>query len=107
MKRVAIGLATAALALALGTVAAVSASKKEEAALAAARTQGMAEAPAVAQAAGIACQVTDARMVGKTRDPKTKTETSFYEIDSRTVSRRPCPASCRATPIPWSISRPC
>ncbi|MCE2820293.1 MAG: hypothetical protein LW695_08795, partial [Phenylobacterium sp.] len=81
MKRVAIGLATAALALALGTVAAVSASKKEEAALAAARTQGMAEAPAVAQAAGIACQVTDARMVGKTRDPKTKTETSFYEID--------------------------
>ena len=81
MKRVAIGLATAALALAMGTVAAVSASKKEEAALAAARTQGMAEAPAVAQAAGIACQVTDARMVGKTKDPKTKAETSYYEVD--------------------------
>lgn len=81
MKRVAIGLATAALALALGTVAAVSASKKEEAALAAARTQGMAEAPAVAQAAGIACQVTDARFVGKMSDPKTKAVTNFYEID--------------------------
>ena len=81
MKRVAIGLATAALALALGTVTAVSASKKEEAALAAARTAGMAQAPAVAQAAGIACQVTDARLVGKMKDPKTKAETSFYEID--------------------------
>jgi len=81
MKRVAIGLATAALALTLGTVAAVSASKKEEAALAAARTQGMAEAPAVAQAAGIACQVTDARFVGKMVDPKTKAATNFYEVD--------------------------
>jgi hypothetical protein len=81
MKRVAIGLGTAALVLALGTVAAVSATKREQAALAAARTQGMAEAPAIAQAAGIACQVTDARFVGRTNDPKTKVVTSYYEID--------------------------
>ncbi len=81
MKRLVLGLATAGLALVLGTAVAVSASKKEEAALAAARTQGMAEAPAVAQAAGIACQVTDARFVGKMVDPKTKAATNFYEID--------------------------
>jgi hypothetical protein len=81
MKRLVLGLATAGLTLVLGTAVAVSASKKEEAALAAARTQGMAEAPAVAQAAGIACQVTDARFVGKMADPKTKAVTNFYEID--------------------------
>lgn len=81
MKRLVIGLASAGLALVLGTAVAVSASKKEEAALAAARTQGMAEAPAVAQAAGIACQVTDARFVGKMVDAKTKAATNFYEID--------------------------
>jgi hypothetical protein len=81
MKRLVLGLATASLALVLGTAVAVSASKKEEAALAAARTQGMAEAPAVAQAAGIACQVTDARFVGKMVDPKSKAATNFYEVD--------------------------
>jgi len=44
------------------------------------RKQGMAEAPAVVQAAGLNCQVSDARFIGKSKDPKTKAETSFYEV---------------------------
>jgi hypothetical protein len=56
----------------------------------------MAQAPAVAQAAGIACQVTDARLVGKMRDPKTKAETSYFEIDCDRVPGRYVP--------PWARS---
>ncbi|MER8125042.1 hypothetical protein ABS198_22415, partial [Acinetobacter baumannii] len=41
----------------------------------------MAEAPALAKAAGVACNVTDARFVGKVSDKKAKTNTNFYEID--------------------------
>ena len=41
MKRIGLGLATAGLALVLGTAVAVSASKKEEAALAAADARGL------------------------------------------------------------------
>jgi hypothetical protein len=44
------------------------------------RKQGMSEAPAAAQAAGLSCQVSDARFIGKANDPKTKTETSYYEV---------------------------
>ncbi|MDP3853045.1 hypothetical protein [Phenylobacterium sp.] len=46
-----------------------------------ARTQGMAEAPALAKTAGVACSVTDARFIGKTDDKKAKTSISYYEID--------------------------
>jgi hypothetical protein len=47
---------------------------------AAARKQGMAEAPAVVQALGISCQISDARFVGKSADPKTKVEHTYYEV---------------------------
>jgi hypothetical protein len=47
----------------------------------AARQQGMAEAPPLAQAAGVSCQIADARLIGKQEDKKAKTSTSFYEID--------------------------
>jgi hypothetical protein len=45
-----------------------------------ARKAGMAEAPAVAQGLGLACQVTDARLIGKQEDKKAKTSTSYYEV---------------------------
>jgi len=62
-------------------VAVMSAAKAPEGISDAARKQGMAEAPAVAQAAGITCQVADARFVGKSTDAKTKISTSDHEID--------------------------
>ncbi|WP_176695849.1 hypothetical protein [Phenylobacterium immobile] len=45
------------------------------------RKKGMAEAPAVVQAAGLNCQVADARFLGVTKDAKTKVNTSYYEVD--------------------------
>lgn len=46
------------------------------------RKAGMAEAPAIVQAAGLACQVTDARKIGETKgDKKAGTpDTKFYEV---------------------------
>lgn len=74
------GLAATLAVLALAP-AAVSQGKKAAEISDKARTQGMAEAPALAKAAGISCNVTDAFFVGKTSDKKTKTNTSYYEID--------------------------
>jgi hypothetical protein len=74
MRPIAVGLA---IALAVGVLApatVMSASKKSEIP-AAARKQGMAEAPAIIQASGLGCQVTDARFVGKAKD------VNFYEVD--------------------------
>lgn len=83
MKARALALVVALAAVALAPVA-VYAAKKEDAAAAAVteaqRKQGMAEAPAVVQTAGVPCQVTDARFVGKTEDKKAKTSSSFYEV---------------------------
>jgi len=45
------------------------------------RAQGLAEAPALAKAAGVSCQITDARFVGKAEDKKAKTATNYYEVD--------------------------
>jgi len=81
MKPFGIGLAAALIVAALAPAVVLSAPKKDEAIPEAARKQGMAEAPAAAQAAGITCQVTDARFVGKNADPKTKAVTSYYEVD--------------------------
>ncbi|HEY9236050.1 MULTISPECIES: hypothetical protein [Phenylobacterium] len=80
MKPFITGLAATLAVLALAP-AAVSASKKPAEVSEKARTQGMAEAPALAKAAGVACNVTDARFVGKVADKKAKTNTNFYEID--------------------------
>ncbi|HEY2483084.1 MAG TPA: hypothetical protein VGI30_12940 [Caulobacteraceae bacterium] len=44
------------------------------------RTKGMADAPALVQAAGSDCQVADARFVGEATDPKTKAKTTLYEV---------------------------
>ena len=63
------GLAATLALLALAP-AAVSQGKKAEEISEKARTQGMAEAPAFAKAAGVACNVTDARFIGKNADKK-------------------------------------
>jgi hypothetical protein len=64
----------------LAPAAVISAPKAAAPVSEAQRKQGMAEAPAVAQAAGLGCTVSDARFVGKSSDPKTKKATSFYEV---------------------------
>ncbi|OXE37668.1 MAG: hypothetical protein CGW95_00390 [Phenylobacterium zucineum] len=81
MRPLGLGIAAALIIAALIPVAVMSAPKGAEAIPEAARKQGMAEAPAVAQAAGITCKVTDARFVGKATDAKTKISTSYYEVD--------------------------
>jgi hypothetical protein len=84
MKARALALAAALAALVLAPAAAVYAQKKGGDAATtvteASRKAGMAEAPALLQAAGVPCQVTDARFVGKQEDKKAKTSTSFYEV---------------------------
>jgi hypothetical protein len=77
MRPLGLGL-VAALAIALLTPLSANA---KDAVPAAARTQGMKEAPAVAQAASLNCQIADARFLGSTKDAKTKVETAFYEVD--------------------------
>ncbi len=72
----AIGLAAALAALVLVPAAAVSQGKKDAEVPAAARKSGMAEAPALVQAAGLPCQVSDARKIGEDK----KTKTGYYEV---------------------------
>lgn len=72
----AIGLAAALAALILVPAAAVSQGKKAAEVSAAARKSGMAEAPAIVQAAGLPCQVSDARKIGEDK----KSKTAYYEV---------------------------
>jgi len=72
----AFGLAVALLAALLVPAAAISQGKKAEAIPEAARKAGMAQAPAVVQAAGIPCQVSEARLIGEDK----KSKTSYYEV---------------------------
>ncbi|HEY3697643.1 hypothetical protein [Phenylobacterium sp.] len=81
MRPIGFGLAIALAIAALAPATVLSASKKAADIPAAARKQGMAEAPAVVQQAGLSCQVSDARFIGKSEDKKAKTSTSYYEVD--------------------------
>ena len=80
MRRKTIGLA-AALAVAALAPAAVLSQSRDAGVTEKARTQGMAEAPALAQAGGLNCQIADARFIGKNDDRRAKTSTSYYEVD--------------------------
>lgn len=80
MRPIGWGLAAALLAAVLAPAAVISAPKALAPVSEAQRKQGMSEAPAAVQAAGLGCQVSDARFIGKANDPKTKTETSYYEV---------------------------
>jgi len=78
-----IGLALALLVGAMAPAAAVVSAPKEAPKVSdAQRKQGMAEAPAVVQAAGLGCQVSDARFVGKVAGDKKKGtgDQSYYEV---------------------------
>ena len=78
MRLIGIGLAAA---LALGALApAVYSADKAAGVDPKAKAQGMKEAPAVAQAIGLKCTVTDARFIGQNKDPKTKVAVSYYEV---------------------------
>jgi hypothetical protein len=74
MKPIAWGLAAALFAAVLAPVAVVSAPKGLAPVSDAQRKQGMAEAPAAVQSAGVSCQVSDARFIGKSKDA------SYYEV---------------------------
>ncbi|MFZ5730855.1 MAG: hypothetical protein ACOY4G_16040 [Pseudomonadota bacterium] len=80
MRRKTIGL-VAALAVAALAPAVVMSQSRDAEVTEKARTQGMAEAPALAQAAGLNCQIVDARFIGKNEDRKAKTSKSYYEVD--------------------------
>jgi hypothetical protein len=80
MRPIGWGLAAALFAAVLAPVAVISAPKAAAPVSEAQRKQGMSEAPPVAQAAGLNCQVSDARFIGKASDPKTKAATSYYEV---------------------------
>lgn len=69
MKQLVLGLVTFGLSLVLGTSVALSAPQEYRPTLAEARAQGMLEAPTVARAAGIACIVTDALLIGSKSQP--------------------------------------
>ena len=74
------GLAAALCAVVLAPAAVVSAPKSAAKISDAQRKQGMAEAPAVVQAAGLNCQVSDARFIGEEKDAKAKTTKKYYEV---------------------------
>ena len=83
MRPKVIGLAAALLVAVLAPVAVMSAPKAAPPAVTdAQRKQGMAETPAIVQAAGLPCQVSDARFVGKSPEDKkaNKPAQSYYEV---------------------------
>ena len=79
MKPIGWGVALALFAAVLAPVAVICAPKGGDVSEAQ-RKQGMSEAPAVVQAAGLPCQVSDARFIGKGADPKTHVANSYYEV---------------------------
>ena len=82
MRPKVLGLAAALLVAALAPAAVISAPKEAPKVSDAQRKQGMAEAPAIVQGAGLSCQVSDARFVGKTAEDKKagKPAQTFYEV---------------------------
>jgi hypothetical protein len=79
MRPIRWGLAAALCAVIL-TPAAVFSAGRDAGVSKSQREQGMKEAPAAIQSAGIACQLADARFIGAGKDPKTKASTSYYEV---------------------------
>lgn len=101
MRPIAIGL-TAALALAaLVPTVVISAAKdkdKPAAVDAKSRDAGMKAAPAVAQAAGLSCNVADARLIGSDK----KTSTDYYEVACQQGMGYALAAKKDATPVAYT-----
>lgn len=79
------------------------------------RTRGMAEAPAVAQAARVTCQIADARFIGEVADKKAKTKSTYYEVDcseglgfvlQSTAGAAPTAFSCLQASAPGADGKP-
>jgi hypothetical protein len=79
------------------------------------RQRGMAEAPALAQAAGVTCQIADARFIGEVNDRKAKTKSAFYEVDcseglgfvlQSTAGASPSAFSCLQASAPGADGKP-
>jgi hypothetical protein len=115
-----LALAAALLVAAMAPAAAVISAPKPAAPAVteAQRKQGMAEAPAVVQAAGLPCQVSDARFVGKMAGDKKKgtADQSFYEVAcgpgnmgyvlAATVGSPPTVFSCVEADTPAEAGKP-
>ncbi|MBA3812658.1 MAG: hypothetical protein H0X27_13645 [Caulobacteraceae bacterium] len=117
MRKIGIGLALSLAALWAGLAPALAAPKpavpevsKES------RAKGMAAVPAIIQAAGIDCQLADARQIGESVDPKTKAKTTFYEaactgnegvvIAAAAVGEAPQAFTCMETSAPAPDGKP-
>jgi hypothetical protein len=79
------------------------------------RTQGMAAAPGLIDAAGLACQVADARLLGVTVDAPTKVKHAVYEIAcagsegyviATTADAKPLAFTCLEAGAPRSDGKP-
>ncbi|MBS0334987.1 MAG: hypothetical protein JSS35_19630 [Proteobacteria bacterium] len=81
MRPMRLGLLAALFIAVMAPVTAMAAPAKVPTVDAGQRKQGMAEAPAIVQAANIPCQVADARLAGKgAKDPKTGVTPTVYEV---------------------------
>jgi hypothetical protein len=82
MRPIGLGLLVALVVAVMAPAAAMAAAAAKAPTVdAASRKQGMADAPAIVQAAGIECPVSDARLAGKgAKDPKTGVTPSVYEV---------------------------
>jgi hypothetical protein len=114
MKPLRLGL-IAAVAIGMLAPVAVSSQSKDAAVSEKDRQRGMAEAPAVAQAAGVTCQVSDARFIGEVADKKAKTKSTFYEVDcseglgfvlQSTAGANPTAFSCIEAGAPGADGKP-
>ena len=121
MRKLGIGL-VAALTLAAFSLAAIpapamaAAAKPDVPAVSKeARAKGMAAAPGFIQAAGMNCQLADARQIGESVDAKTKAKSTFYEVacsnnEGAIVAvagdaRRRCSPAWKP-PRPWRAASP-
>ncbi len=80
MRPIGIGLAIALIAAVLTPSAVLAAKPAAPAVSKESRDRGMKDAAGVVAAAGVDCQVADARFIGESSDPKTKKKTAFYEL---------------------------
>ena len=79
------------------------------------RAQGMAAAPGLIDAAGLECQVADARLLGVTTDPRSKSKDAVYEVACvgsegyvivKTDSATPLAFTCLEAGAPRSDGKP-
>jgi len=80
MRPIHLGLAAALLMAVLTPLAAAHAAAKTPAVSKDQRDKGMAAAPGLITAAGLDCQLADARLIGEGKDPKTKAKNALYEL---------------------------